>query len=145
MTSYVSAELRRLVRDRADGLCEYCLVHERDAYFDCEVDHVISEKHGGPTADSNLAYACPLCNRAKGSDLGSLTSSSGVLIRFFNPRADRWTDHFRLDGVRIVPKTEIGDVTARILALNDPERIEEREMLKARGRYPSAAAQIQIG
>ena len=33
--------------DRAYHLCEYCLVHEEDVYHDCEVDHVMSVKHGG--------------------------------------------------------------------------------------------------
>ena len=37
MSSYVSAALRRLVAARADALCEYCLVHEDDAVFGCEV------------------------------------------------------------------------------------------------------------
>jgi hypothetical protein len=41
MSSYVSAALRRLVIARADALCEYCLLHEDDAVFGCEVDHII--------------------------------------------------------------------------------------------------------
>ena len=56
MTSYVSVELRRAVEARADGVCEYCLIHERDTFLGCQVDHVVSEKHGGPT-DSALEYA----------------------------------------------------------------------------------------
>lgn len=68
MSSYVSAALRRLVAVRADALCEYCLMHEDDAVFGCEFDHIISEKHGGATDAENLAYACAFCNRAKGSD-----------------------------------------------------------------------------
>jgi hypothetical protein len=47
MNSYVSAAVRRLVAVRADFLCEYCLVHEDDTVFGCEVDHIISEKHDG--------------------------------------------------------------------------------------------------
>ena len=54
-----------LVAVRADFLCKYCLVHEDDAVFGCEVDHIISEKHGGPTDAGNLAYACAFCNRAE--------------------------------------------------------------------------------
>ena len=72
MSSYVSAELRRLVANRADHLCEYCLIHEDHTYFGCQMDHIISEKHGGPTEVDNLAYACVFCNRAKGSDIGSM-------------------------------------------------------------------------
>jgi antitoxin (DNA-binding transcriptional repressor) of toxin-antitoxin stability system len=56
--TYIPVELRRLVISRADHRCEYCHIHEDDTYFGCEVDHVISEKHGGPTVAENLAYAC---------------------------------------------------------------------------------------
>ena len=84
MSSYVSADLRRLVASRAGGLCEYCLIHEDDTYLGCQVDHVISEKHGGPTESENLAYACALCNRAKGSDIGSIASSTGALTRLIH-------------------------------------------------------------
>lgn len=40
MSSYVSAALRRLVAVRAEALCEYCLMHEDDAVFGCEFDHI---------------------------------------------------------------------------------------------------------
>jgi len=89
MSSYVSAALRRLVAVRADSLCEYCMMHEDDAVCGCEVGHIISEKHGGATDTENLAYACAFCNRAKGSDIGSIVPRTGRFVRFFNPRIDR--------------------------------------------------------
>jgi 5-methylcytosine-specific restriction endonuclease McrA len=49
MPSYVNEQLRRLVALRAEHLCEYCLIHEEDTFYGCEVDHIISLKHGGPT------------------------------------------------------------------------------------------------
>jgi 5-methylcytosine-specific restriction endonuclease McrA len=58
MSSYVPAALRRLVAERASGLCEYCLLHESDGYLKFEVEHVIAKKHGGATSAENLAYAC---------------------------------------------------------------------------------------
>ena len=70
--TYVSADLRRQLVARASGMCEYCLMAEEDTFYGCEVDHVISEKHGGPTEAENLAYACVFCNRAKGTDVGSV-------------------------------------------------------------------------
>jgi len=103
------------------------------------VDHVVSEKHGGATESGNLAYACTCCNRAKGADLGSVTAT-GAFTRFFNPRTDRWADHFTLRGVTIEPKTPIGEVTATILGFNQPERIAEREFLRRIGRYPPPQA-----
>ncbi len=141
MTSYVSADLRRLVESRANGLCEYCLIHEDDTYFGCQVEHIIAEKHGGRTDAENLAYACAFCNRAKGSDIGTLAPGTGELTRFFNPRTDHWSDHFSLQGVRIQSRTEIGGATAKILRFNDTERMFERELLERVGRYPPDEAE----
>jgi HNH endonuclease len=145
MSSYVPAALRRSVAHRADGLCEYCLIHEGDTYFGCEVEHVIAEKHGGATTLDNLAYACAPCNRFKGSDLGSISPVSGQLIRFFNPRTDQWADHFRLEGAAFVALTEIGAVTVRIFNMNHRDRLIERQTLSAEGRYPTAAAAARMG
>jgi HNH endonuclease len=138
--SYVSAELRRLVVARAEGLCEYCLIAEDDTFYGCEVDHIISEKHGGPTEGENLTYACVFCNQAKGSDVGSIHWKDEQFIRFFNPRTDRWADHFLLEGTRIESITAIGAVTARILQFNVVERLLERQTLQSMNRYPCAAA-----
>jgi hypothetical protein len=140
MSSYVSAALRRIVAARSNALCEYCLIQEDDTVFGCEVDHIISEKHGGTTDASNLAYACAFCNRAKGSDIGSTVQGTGTYVRFFHPRLDYWAEHFIPDGVKIVALSDIGDATSRILAFNTSERLLERQVLQDVGRYPSAAA-----
>ena len=77
-----------------------------------------------------------LCNRHKGTDLGSIARATGELVRFFNPRIDRWIDHFQLDGARIKPLTNVGEVTVRILGFNNAERVLERADLIDLGRYP---------
>jgi len=97
MSSPVSEEARRLVAQRADFLCEYCLLHEDDGFFAFQTDHIISRKHGGNSDPANLAFACPACNRRKGSDLGTISRRTGALTRFFNPRMDAWAEHFRSD------------------------------------------------
>lgn len=61
---YISEELRRLVATRADYLCEYCLIHKDDTFLGCEIDHIISLKHGGTNDEDNLAHACAFCNRS---------------------------------------------------------------------------------
>jgi 5-methylcytosine-specific restriction endonuclease McrA len=58
-----------------------------------QVDHVIAEEHGGQTTLDNLALSCTVCNRRKGSDIGSLDPDSGTLIPLFNPRTQQWSDH----------------------------------------------------
>jgi len=139
MARWISAELRQTIADRANRLCEYCLIAEADTFYGCEVDHIISLKHGGSSDRENFAYACALCNRAKGSDVGSV-SSSGEFTRFFNPRTDRWAEHFRLEQGTISPLTKIGEVTARIFGFNDSTRLHEREELIRFGKYPSEDA-----
>lgn len=60
--TYISAELRRQVIDRAGGCCEYCLMNTKDRLLPFEIDHIISEKHGGLTDSDNLCLACYRCN-----------------------------------------------------------------------------------
>jgi hypothetical protein len=131
----ISGELRAEVVQRAAFRCEYCLLHEDDGAFPHEVDHIISRQHGGDTSADNLAYACMVCNRYKGSNIASV-SSSGELIRLFNPRQNRWNDHFRLNGAVIEPIDSIGAVTARVLRLNTAERVARRSVLQQLRRYP---------
>lgn len=140
MTSYIAVDLRRHVESRAGHLCEYCLIHEDDTYLGCQVDHVIAEKHGGATQADNLSYACTFCNRAKGTDIGSIAPSTGEITRFFNPRTDHWGEHFSLNGRVIEPRTPIGEATVRILGFNSVDRILEREAIHANGRYPPTGA-----
>jgi hypothetical protein len=98
-----------------------------------EIDHIIAEKHGGPTDTDNLALACAICNGFKGSDLASIDAESGDIVPLFNPRRDRWTEHFRLESGRIEPLTASGRATVRLLQLNHPHRVEERLLLLAAG------------
>ena len=93
MSGYMPAHLRRLVAERAGDICEYCLIHRDDTFFGCEIEHIISEKHGGATSEENLAFACMTCNRLKGSDIASISKRTGQLTRLFNPRTDRWREN----------------------------------------------------
>ena len=127
--SYISSALRQLVIERADGRCEYCRYPQEAALLGFEMEHIIAEKHGGATEAGNLALACPYCNRAKGTDLGSIDPQTGLLTPFYNPRNQEWQAHFRLEEARIVPLTAEGRVTAVILQLNEPAPGEERQRL----------------
>jgi len=140
MSDDVTPALRRLVLGRAAGLCEYCLIHQDDAHFTYQVDHIISRKHRGATTTGNLALACLRCNVAKGTDIGSLAGRPPQLEPLYHPRRDRWSDHFRLAGARIVPLTVIGEATVRLLQLNASDRLLLRRALQKAGRYPSLEA-----
>lgn len=131
----IPSDLRAEVIRRAESRCEYCLVHEDDAAFPHEVDHIISRKHGGETTIENLAYSCMICNRYKGANIASL-SSSGTLVRLFDPRQSSWHVHFRLTGAVIDPLDRVGEVTVRVLKLNSAERVVRRTVLQQLRRYP---------
>jgi hypothetical protein len=94
------------------------------------VDHIISEKHGGLTEEGNLALACVTCNRAKGSDVAT-RANDGTLIELFHPRRHEWTEHFVVDGLLFLGRTAIGQATVRLLKLNAPIRLAEREAWRA--------------
>lgn len=139
MSNYIPDHLRALVAKRAKFACEYCLISQEDTFHTCHIDHIISIKHGGQTVEENLAFACQLCNRNKGSDVGSFLFSSQHFVRFFNPRTDRWADHFYLEDGLILPKTEVGEATIKILNFNEVETVIDRRLLIKAGRYPPAS------
>lgn len=140
MSDSVSTRLRRLVVERALGVCEYCLIHQSDAAFSFQVDHIISRKQRGPTTAANLALACLRCNVTKGTDPGAFIGRPPRLVRLYHPRLDCWSEHFRWDGPRIVPLTDEGTATVQLLDLNGADRLALRRALMKAGRYPSIEA-----
>jgi hypothetical protein len=133
--SYIPAELRQHVYERAQASCEYCLIPELAVLFVHQVDHIIAEKHGGLTSEANLALACAICNKYKGSDIASIDTKLDDIVRLFHPRRDNWAAHFILADAQIRPLTAIGRVTANLLQFNRTERIAERDLLIKAGVY----------
>jgi 5-methylcytosine-specific restriction endonuclease McrA len=133
---HIPDQLRRQVRERAKGRCEYCLLHEETAIFRFEPDHIIAEKHRGATSLENLAWSCGLCNRYKGTDISSVDPVTNAIVPLFNPRCQQWRRHFRLNGPCIEPLTVSGRATEAILQLNHKQRITQRLALMAAGKYP---------
>lgn len=136
MSSSPSAELRKLVIERAKGRCEYCLIHQDVSIYTHEVDHIIAVKHGGKTNADNLALSCLSCNRHKGSDFATIDLNTGEIIPLFNPRSQIWNEHFVLHEARIEGLTQTGQATARLLKFNVPKRVLQRQLLLKQKRYP---------
>jgi hypothetical protein len=128
--THIPAALRRLIVERAENRCEYCLLPALLAFFSHEVDHVIAEKHGGKTEAANLAFACWRCNRHKGSDLGSFDPQTQTFSLLFNPRQQVWTEHFAFQEEQIIGLTAEGRTTVNLLQLNSAERLAERRSLQ---------------
>jgi hypothetical protein len=142
------------VRLRARDACEYCLL-PTTVHF--EIDHVIPARlwpltsspqgvavaprrqRSGPHHIDNFAWACPSCNRGKRDQI---TGKSGRRqYRLFDPRHDRWRDHFYfLHGYLLIMGVPgIGRATAQALRFNDarPEgSVGTRHEAIMAGRYP---------
>lgn len=127
--NYISASLRRLVEERANYRCEYCLLPANVAFFSHEIDHIIAQKHDGITEANNLALTCWRCNRHKGSDLGSFDPETGEFSFLFNPRTQEWIEHFTRKQVTILGVTPEGRTTVKLLQMNTQERLTERRRL----------------
>ncbi len=134
--SDIPRELRRFVKKRAEGCCEYCLQSSDFDSIPYHIDHVIPRRHRGDTIESNLCLSCAICNVMKGSEIGSFDSLDGSITRLFDPRTDIWDDLFELEGSIIQPLTPIGRVTEFVLDLNSVERVQERHQLLRLGYYP---------
>ena len=129
--------IRAYVRQRAGGICEYCHMPEQSDELDFQVDHVIARKHHGQDDPGNLAWACFACNNHKSSNIAGRDSSTGDVVPLFNPRQDRWDEHFCWDGSELLGLTPIGRVTVDVLAINLWYRRALRESLIAEGLFPS--------
>lgn len=131
----MEAELRNVVRQRAENRCEYCrLLHHDADLVAFHVEHIVAKQHGGTDALPNLALACSRCNRTKGPNLSSLDPSTGQMVRLFHPRQDSWDAHFEFQGATIVGLTPEGRATVELLKMNEPKRVRTRATLIARGQ-----------
>jgi HNH endonuclease len=127
----MDSTLRNLVWLRAGNRCEYCRIPDEYDYLPFAIDHIVAEKHRGETIEQNLALACCHCNGFKGSNIASIDEVSGELVRLYHPRTDKWGEHFVCTNGVIAGRTAVGRATIHVLNINDPERIELRELLIA--------------
>ena len=70
---------------------------------------------------------------AKGPNLTAIDPGTERVVRLFNPRRDIWGQHFGFDGPYIVGKTSVGRASAKLLRMNDPERVRVRLLLQELG------------
>lgn len=131
----MNSALAAAVRYRARGRCEYCRFPESEADLPFAIDHVRPRKHNGATVPENLALACPFCNSHKGTNFFGFDPDTDEEAKLFNPRTDRWYDHFRWDGVRIVGLTPPGRATVAVLVLNDAYQLGARLSLVRSGWF----------
>jgi hypothetical protein len=136
---HIPAALVRRVRRRVGQRCEYCQLPQnfQEAVF--HVDHIWPRYAGGLTHLDNLALACVTCSLRKGSRTQALDPQGKRKVRLFNPRIDRWLEHFAWTSLwRIRGKTARGRATVRALGMNRPAIVVLRQTLAIHGLWPEA-------
>lgn len=124
--------------ERSRGLCEYCrcpVFYSPDPF---SVDHIIPTSKGGKNRLDNLAHACLGCNGKKRDKLTGYDPLGMKTIRLFNPRRQRWQDHFgwNEDFTRVIGLTPTGRATVAELDLNRSGVINLRQLLHLAKKHP---------
>lgn len=131
----MDAATSRFVRQRALQRCEYCALPQLYHGLRFHVEHIRARQHHGDDDAGNLALACPDCNLLKGPNLSAVDPLTQEVVRIFDPRAQRWDEHFFWEGIRIEGSTPIGRATVELLQLNTSDRLRVRELMHEVG-YP---------
>ena len=127
-----SGALRSTIIERAHNRCEYCQLPAYLQVGGFEIDHIEPRSRGGQTHLSNLALACPNCNAHKWSHIDGEDSESGQTVLLFNPRRQKWSDHFawsEQNSYEIVGISSQGRATVSRLQMNHPDLVRIRHLL----------------
>jgi hypothetical protein len=79
-----------------------------------------------------LAWSCSWYNASKSIKTHVRDSQTGRLVPLFNPRRQRWSQHFAWseDTLLIIGQTAIGRATVEALQLNRTERLSENKVFE---------------
>jgi len=136
---HIPVEIERRVRAAAQNRCGYCLSPQYLVMARLEIEHIVPLSHGGTNDEDNLWLACPICNGHKSDRVAELDPQSGQPAPLFNPRTQKWFEHFRWsdDGLRIIGLTPSGRATASARHLgDDPDAIAVRSYWVLAGLHP---------
>lgn len=123
----VPEAIRRLVKERATGRCEYCRMRQTwEPFHAYHLEHIVAKQHRGSDDANNLALACHHCNLLKGPNLTSRDPDGDALVELFHPRNSNWDDHFRIEFGRVVGFTDVGRTTVFLLEMNADQRVDLR-------------------
>ncbi|HID65258.1 MAG TPA: HNH endonuclease [Anaerolineae bacterium] len=144
--TYIPDELRRQEED-AGHRCGYCLTPASFLPVRFEIEHIVPECAGGPTIRDNLWLSCPTCNRFKGTRTEAMDPETQTVVPLFNPRTQRWFEHFRWseDGIQIIGRTAIGRATVAALRLNHEWWMSCRYEWVLWGKFPPSERELSGG
>jgi hypothetical protein len=126
------AVIRRVIRERAQYLCEYCHASEEASAAQFAIDHILPHSLGGSDHLENLALACQRCNGYRYNFTTALDPHTQAIVPLFNPRTQQWAEHFlwTADGVRIIGTSPIGRATCHRLDLEGLPSGQTRDRAK---------------
>lgn len=129
---------REAVADRAERCCEYCFSQELISHDDFAVEHIRPVVRGGTDVFDNLAWSCQGCNSRKYTAQHATDPVNGQSAPLYNPRRDRWRDHFvwGYDFARIEGISPTGRATVARLDLNWERLVSLRRVLREANYHP---------
>lgn len=134
--SYIFAQLRRFVIERAGSRCEYCHLSQEGQEATFHIDHIVPQSAGGENIAANLALACVSCSLRKAARQSSLDSETGSEVPLYNPRSNDWNEHFKWRGEYVDGITPIGRATVAALCMNRLLAVAIRREETAVRRHP---------
>lgn len=116
------------VSKRAGEKCEYCKAPQRLFNMLFEVEHVVPVAAWSDERSENLALACRRCNLHKVVRPPVTAQNTPDDNLIFNPRIQRWDEHFELNlqTGEIVGRTPTGTATVKLLRMNSPPAPQAR-------------------
>jgi hypothetical protein len=110
--------------------CAYCTMSEAEATaIRFTIDHY-EPKSGRPdliNEYTNLMYSCDQCNLLKGNRSPTPEARANG-YRYIRPDQDAYSDHLSLSGVRLTPKTHVGEFSIEAIDLNRKSLRKLREL-----------------
>ena len=94
MSAYIPATLRQEVKTQFNHCCVYCRTAEKLTATTFEIEHIIPPVANGETELSNLCFACPTCNRHKGTRQTAVDPQTNIITTLFHPQQKKWGAHF---------------------------------------------------
>lgn len=128
MSTYIPESLRNQIANSDKKRCCYCLTTEANSGITMTHEHIHPVSKGGETTFENVCLACRSCNEFKGDATETVDPLTGETLSLFNPRTQKWSDHFlwNPDGTKVEGITAIGRATICRMRMNNPVIIVAR-------------------
>lgn len=138
MAIYLPDDLRTRIDEADQGRCRYCLTAQANSGARLTHDHIVPRSRGGETSFENVCLACSACNEFKSSVTAAIDPVTGERVPLFNPRTQRWKEHFSWspDTTRVEGTTPVGRATVTALRLNNPLVVAARARWASVGWHP---------